>query len=83
MFKSNPKWPDIAAQSRDRARYILKMTTDYPVFDRELDDLGLGTARSMEAYQEFAGLNLSERTIRPRCMEVWDYNEDRWVRTRK
>ena len=77
-YLDKPDANTIAEDARVRVRYILGMSTQRPVKDRELIEYGLGTERTMHEYEIFSGLNLSNRSIAERCKQVFAWNTRQW-----
>lgn len=67
------------------ANVILIMCFNAGVMDsepedkRELSSLGMGTKRSLQAYMEFAGLDLRNEKIEHRCDSWFDWENNKWV----
>jgi len=79
VFADSPQWWVNAEKSRVRARYILGLSSQKPEYMEEIEDLGIGTDRSFQDYQTFAGLDLDNKQITPHCLDIWDYKEKKWV----
>jgi hypothetical protein len=54
-----PEWHELEARGVKRFRRLLGLD---PVRDEVFDRYGLGTARSLESYQKYAGLNFTKQT---------------------
>lgn len=66
-WNDNPGWKDLNARSMRRIRHLLGMEAcaDASIV-ADLDLYGLGTVRSLAAYERFAGVNFRGRTVEQR-----------------
>ena len=66
-------WWVSAGRSVARANHLLAGTpADDPEALAEIDRYGLGTVRTLAAYQEWSGINFRARTIEPRARSgIW------------
>lgn len=59
----NPDWWRLDEHSLDRVRYLLGMGPPKLKSVIDLDRYGLGTARTLQDYEAFSGINFLDRTI--------------------
>ncbi len=62
-------WVTLQDNARKRLDHLLgyKLSTD-PIVTRELDRYGLGSARSLEEYQEYCGIDFKQKTLSEKAL---------------
>jgi glycosyltransferase involved in cell wall biosynthesis len=65
-WRDRPGWSRLAARGQARARHLLGMEeTDDPDALLQLDRYALGSFRTLDAYQRFAGVDFRARSVSP------------------
>ncbi|SPR00872.1 unnamed protein product (mitochondrion) [Plasmodiophora brassicae] len=82
VYAESNSWAGTCELSQARARYLLGTTLPsdaaLAVDLSEIDDLGMGSERSYEAYLEFAGINLAGGST-GRCGQRYDWQNKVWL----